>query len=129
MLIIQAGYPYLTIDVSQRGDYFESLEEDTNLIRNAGTLSMRGATAQSVENTGTFNMQYDGNCNNNTYSTLTTYLYNAGTANIENGYNGKPSVCEDYEVGTIIFTPISNILDNYFEFAHNIDIVKNSNPW
>lgn len=28
MLIIQAGYPYLTIDVSQRADYFEALEED-----------------------------------------------------------------------------------------------------
>lgn len=36
-------------------------------------------------------------------------------------YNGKPRVICDYEVGTIIFTPMGSILDRYFEFHHNIE--------
>lgn len=34
-------------------------------------------------------------------------------------YNGQPSV-KNYDVGTIIFSPIGDILNNYFEFNTNI---------
>jgi hypothetical protein len=34
-------------------------------------------------------------------------------------YNGK-AVAKDYETGTVIFTPIGDILDNYFEFDENV---------
>lgn len=39
-------------------------------------------------------------------------------------YNGKPSV-NNYGVGPIIFTPISDTLNNYFEFEHNIEAIEN----
>ncbi|MGN0347891.1 MAG: AAA family ATPase [Lachnospiraceae bacterium] len=38
-------------------------------------------------------------------------------------YNGKPSV-QEYEVGTVIFTPIGDILNNYFEFDENVKIIS-----
>ena len=39
-------------------------------------------------------------------------------------YNGKPCVKDEYEVGTIIFSPIGRILDNYFEFNENVKDIK-----
>lgn len=39
-------------------------------------------------------------------------------------YNGSPSVKEDYKVGTVIFTPIGSILDNYFQFESNVESIK-----
>lgn len=38
-------------------------------------------------------------------------------------YNGKPSV-KEYEVGTIIFTPINDFLNTYFEFTENVNEIK-----
>ena len=41
-------------------------------------------------------------------------------------YNGKPCV-KEYEVGTVVFTPIGSILDRYFEFQENVeDIARNT---
>lgn len=40
-------------------------------------------------------------------------------------YNGKPSV-QEYEVGTVVFTPIGDILDNYFEFEQNVKTISAS---
>ncbi len=40
-------------------------------------------------------------------------------------YDGNSKVNENYDVGPIIFTPIGDILDYYFEFEHNIEIIKN----
>jgi hypothetical protein len=34
-------------------------------------------------------------------------------------YNGK-AVAKDYETGTVIFTPVGDILDDYFEFDENV---------
>ncbi len=37
-------------------------------------------------------------------------------------YNGSPAV-KDYEVGTVLFTPIGDMLNNYFQFEHNVKTV------
>jgi predicted AAA+ superfamily ATPase len=37
-------------------------------------------------------------------------------------YNGNPTV-KEYDVGTVIFTPIGNILDDYFEFENNVRMI------
>lgn len=40
-------------------------------------------------------------------------------------YNGRPEV-KQWDVGTIIFTPLNNIIDRYFEFETNIEAINNS---
>ena len=41
-------------------------------------------------------------------------------------YNGKPCVKDEYKVGTVIFTPIGDMLDNYFMFAENVKNIRKS---